>query len=91
MANKAECIEQAKIIREAASRYLASGKKAFKGEADMLKVYSNDAKDLREVAKLLREGKVKDAYRKAQYLDTLVRDVIPESPWRFMGRSMIHD
>ena len=48
------------------------------------KVYAKDRKDLREVLHYFQEGNLKKAYNKASYLDTIVRDVIPNSVWRIL-------
>lgn len=51
---------------------------------DLKKVYAKDRKDLMEVCKYLRSGKYKEAQQKAYWLDTIVRDQIPNGVWKFM-------
>lgn len=69
----------AKDIREAAKSWLASGLESFKGEADMISGYRQDGRDLRAIAKLVREGKLKAAANAVHMLDTIVRDEVPDS------------
>ena len=74
-------IEAAREIRKAAESYLSKSLDIFKGDDELIKVCRADAKDLRNVAKLLRAGRMDEACRMADGLDTLVRDVIPQNAW----------
>lgn len=71
----------AKELRDVAKEYLAQGLSSFKGEADMIAMFRNDAKDLREVASLIRRQDLKKAWIKAYRLDTAVREIIPDNIW----------
>jgi hypothetical protein len=51
-------------------------------------VYRSDARNLKEVARLVRQNKLVEAANKASRLDTIVRDIIPEGPWEHMIRSL---
>ena len=53
-------------------------------DTELKKAYVADRKDLREVLHYFQEGNLKKAYNKASYLDTIVRDVIPNSVWRIL-------
>jgi hypothetical protein len=50
----------------------------------MKHVYAKDRKDLREVYNLLRQKEFEKAKEKAYWLDTIVRDQIPEDVYNFM-------
>lgn len=48
-------------------------------------LYKQDHRDLKEVRRLYRAGKLKEAMEYASKLDTVVRDQIPADIWRKMG------
>jgi hypothetical protein len=50
----------------------------------MEKVYRSDREDLKEVLELLQKGDFEKAWAKAQRLDTIVRDLIPDLAWNLM-------
>jgi len=76
-------------IRQAAIQWAESGRKSFKGEADMLDAYRKDAADLKALAKLVSEGSLLAARNHASHLDTIVRDEIPESFFKLLEDSNI--
>ena len=43
-----------------------------------------DARDLKKVAELIRKGKISEARRKAQSMDTDAREQIPAYAWNLM-------
>jgi hypothetical protein len=51
---------------------------------DMAASYRQDANDLSEVYRLWRAGKIAEAGRRADSLDTLVRDIIPQGVWEII-------
>lgn len=59
--------------------------KHWPGEPDMQKMVIQDARDMREVAKLLGAGDAKAARSKAGNMDTAARDHIPQAAWDFMN------
>lgn len=71
----------AKIMREFAKEYLADGLATWRDEDDMISMVREDARDFREIAKLIRAGKIDEAGRKAQSLDTAPRECIPDIVW----------
>mgnify|MGYP003110814159 CR=1 FL=1 len=68
--DKHQCRYYAKRLREYAQKHLAGGLKMWQGEADMISMVRGDAKDFREVAKLLRTGNVEKAFDRASSMDT---------------------
>jgi len=76
----------AKEIREAAKEVREKTKTVWKGEPDMQAMVIADAKDMREVAKLLGAGNALAAANKAGGMDTAARDNIPDDAWIFMQR-----
>lgn len=77
--------EAAKTLRTAASEFLASGLKAFSDDKSMQQCYRSDGRDLRAIATLIRSGNIEQARRDINHLDTLVREVVPESVWNHCG------
>jgi hypothetical protein len=81
--------EAASIITQAAIRW---GQNALvpdiRKDKEFAKVYRSDARNLKEVARLVRQNKLVEAANKASRLDTIVRDIIPEGPWEHMIRSL---
>lgn len=73
----------AKEIRDEAKRRRQDVKQ-WPGEPDMQKMVIQDAKDMREVAKLLGAGDARGAAYKAGGMDTAARDHIPQDAWDFM-------
>lgn len=66
--------QAAKLIEKAAVEYIrVYGKE-----------YQSDADDLRDVAEQLKKGNVKSAWSRANDLDTIVREAIPQKAWDFM-------
>lgn len=80
---------------EELSTELRSTAKASKAEVDrnwpsssssdreMRKMGSKDAKDIRTIASLVKSGRITDAKNKAENLDTVVREILPERFWTF--------
>lgn len=54
------------------------------GNSGLKHVYAQDRKDLREVYNLLRQKEFDKAKEKAYWLDTIVRDQIPQDVYNFM-------
>jgi hypothetical protein len=73
----------AKEIRDAAKERRAEVS-TWKGEPEMQEMVIADAKDMRQVAKLLGAGNALAAANKAGGMDTAARDNIPEDAWNFM-------
>lgn len=73
----------AKEIREAAKGVRAKVSN-WPGEKDMQNMCIEDARDMREVAKLLGAGNALAASSKAGGMDTAARDRIPDAAWDFM-------
>ena len=73
----------AKLIREAA-KDVREGAKDWE-EPDMRAMFISDAKDLRNVAKVLLAGDAKKAYSLAWDMDTAARDHIPQAAYEFMA------
>jgi hypothetical protein len=75
----------AKEIAKAAKLWLSNVKdRAVRSDVDLADCYRSDAKALREIATLLRQNKHTDAVKKAEHLDSIVRDIIPENCWRHL-------
>ena len=51
---------------------------------DIKHVYAQDRKQLMQVFSLVKEGKLSQAGEKAYWLDTIVRDQIPNSVYRII-------
>lgn len=81
---KQEAQKCAKIMREFAAEYRADGLKEWKGEPDMVAMILGDAKDYREIARLLRLNKIGEASDLARSMDTAPRETIPDSVWSAM-------
>ena len=73
----------AKEIRDEAKKRREDVKN-WPGEKDMQRMVIQDARDMREVAKLLGAGDAKAASSKAGGMDTAARDYIPQAAWDFM-------
>lgn len=73
-----------KVIREVAQEVRKTAREYSEGDADMLSMYLGDAKDLREVAKILLTGDADAALEYARALDTGARENIPDGPYEFM-------
>lgn len=82
--DKQEALEHAKCMREFAKNHLAAGLKRWQGEPEMIAMVRGDAKDFREIAKLLRAGKIKEAFKHAGNMDTAPREQIPDDVWDAM-------
>ena len=61
-----------------------------KADKEMKKVYMADRKDLRQIVSLMMSGKIKEASEKAYWLDTIVRDVIPNSAYDYITNEKNH-
>jgi hypothetical protein len=86
MTNK-EC---AAIIRAAAKKWLDNVKDPdVRRDVEFANCYRADAKDMREVAKLVRIGKVKEAAMKADNLDTIVRELFPDNCWEYLMSALV--
>lgn len=56
-----------------------------KGDPDgMASMYGNDAKNLRKIRSLLRQGKIEEALDKGYGMDTCARELIPDKVWYFL-------
>ena len=51
---------------------------AMKRDKQMVLCYKNDRKDLRNIVSLIKRGEYEEAGNVAYWLDTVVRDLIPE-------------
>jgi predicted aspartyl protease len=49
----------------------------------MRKMASRDEKQMRHIAALVKAGKIKEAYTRADCMDTVVRETIPSHFWEF--------
>jgi len=74
----------AKKVQKAADKYRDAGKKAFKGEKDMIKMYDDDHRDLTKIAKLILKGKLALAGEMAWYMDTAPREEIPQDVYNII-------
>lgn len=70
----------AALVREDAKRYLET----YLGDPDLDKMVRRDAKDLRAVAKMVREGRIREARNAYYMLDTIVRNSICEEAYDFL-------
>lgn len=81
----------AKSIRDEAKLRRSNGIKLWSGEKNMLEMVTQDARDMREVAKLLGAGDAEAALAKAGNMDTAARDHIPQDAWDFMDEVILHN
>lgn len=51
---------------------------------DLIKVHREDAKDLTKGLNMLRAGKYEEARRHFEYLDTVVRELVPDNIWDYL-------
>lgn len=65
------------------------GKKSAKPDPHMVKTGQQDAADLSEIAKMVLAGKLKTARDSAANLDTIVRDVLPQSFFNLLEQNNI--
>lgn len=72
----------AATLTKAANRVFDMAKK--QSDPGMMAMYAGDARDMLSVARMLKEGKVYAALRKAQDMDTAARDEIPVKVWMFL-------
>jgi hypothetical protein len=63
--------DQAKFVRE-------------RGEEDLAEAYLDDARDLKRVLEAIKTGDFDTAAKIAFSLDTIVREQIPDSVYRFL-------
>ena len=73
--------KSAKLIREAAEYCLSHTEDCDKGLVEM---YTEDARDLRRVAKLCGAGNFAGALKAARDMDTAPRERIPQLAYHFM-------
>jgi hypothetical protein len=66
----------------AIENYVESGKKSFRRDKRMQRVYRTDAADLRKVLRLFKRKAFADAYAAAWKLDSVPREVIPPNVWK---------
>ena len=71
------------LMQEAAEAKLSQAKKEQK-DPGMMAMYAGDARDMFEIARMIKEGNFKAAYDKACYMDTAARDEIPMKVYRFL-------
>jgi hypothetical protein len=71
---------------EAMGKTIISWQPTRGDNASLKKCYTQDRKDLRKVLSLYKKGKWKEAGEFASHLDTLVRDMIPDSIWKSIQR-----
>lgn len=87
MTNK-EC---AAGIRAVAKKWLENvNDPDVRRDVDFANCYRSDAKDMREVAKLVLAGKVKEAAVKADNLDTIVRELFPDPCWEHLMTALVN-
>ncbi len=79
-----EMTKAAREIETATEEMLDKGTTNFKDDAAMINMFRDDARDLRQVADWLREGRLDYALATAMNLDTAARDEIPGSVWNLM-------
>ena len=67
-------------------KYMVEARDDYRSEGDQERstMRSQDAKNMRRIRSLLRQGKVKSAYEKASSMDTEAQAWIPDSCWFFM-------
>jgi hypothetical protein len=53
-------------------------------DKEMIKVHREDAKDLTKGLNMLRAGKYEEARRHFEYLDTVVRELVPDNIWDYL-------
>ena len=88
MSEKEKRTKFAREIREIARIWREDHINTWNGKTqcdrDMREVGKADARDLRRVARLLREGRVTEAAKKLDSLDTIIRDLIPEETYKYL-------
>ncbi len=77
-------------LEKAARGYDALAEKHVKNRG-VSETYRSDAATLRYVAKMVQEGDIVSALRLARYLETAVRDDVPQDLWRMWKPSMPAD
>jgi hypothetical protein len=77
----------AEQLEQAISAHVTEGNGAFPKDKAMKAVYRRDARDLRNVLELFRKEDFAAAYAQAWKLDSLPRELIPQSVWQVMARA----
>lgn len=77
--------EIANLVRKDAVYCIEDSINAEGDFADLKGMYNEDAKDLLEVAALIEQGKLKDAYTKARHMDTAARERVNDIAWDLMA------
>lgn len=76
-------------FEQAINDHVTGGKKAFPRDTSMQKVYQKDARDLRAVLALFRKKDIDGACARAWKMDSVPRDVIPQTIWRIMEKEQL--
>lgn len=74
----------AQKIRKVADGYFEKYDGPTSKDESYKEMLLSDVEDLRQIADLIEEGNIKTAQRKADYLDTAVREEIPFKVWEFL-------
>jgi hypothetical protein len=53
-------------------------------DAGVKKMIEDDHKEFMDIAQLIEEGNIDEACKKAEYMDTVPREMIPDSIWDFI-------
>lgn len=76
--------QASKKMRQAGKDWYNQGKKHFKNDKSMLKVYKDDQQTFNNLADLILKD-VKQAYYMAnQRVDTIIREAIPSDVWKWL-------
>jgi len=73
-----------KQITDSAQELRDNAREWSEGDADMFRMYTDDARDLGEVAEILLGGDADAALEKARNMDTAARGNIPDGAYEFM-------
>jgi hypothetical protein len=79
MNNKTAAAKLNKIANGYAAKHYG-----YPDDADYQNMLVDDTEDLRAIASLIANGDLGAALRKAEYLDTAVRDEIPDKVWSLL-------
>ena len=86
--SRCECrgpaVEHADAVRKAAKELRASAVEYRRREPEMYRMLVADARDLRQVASLIQQGRYREAYKLACHMDTAAREHIPHEAWDFL-------
>lgn len=75
--NMKPCLKACKDFEEIINNHRWDKKK----DTSMIKMYSDDRKDMRKVLSLYKKGEWRAAYLSAKMMDTASREYIPEKIW----------